>query len=135
MFKYLKTIGAHTCAPEPEHIRVKTATVIKSGALCEMVDGYISSSYTEGKSKFIALEEKAAGVYKRSIKCIRVLPGMLFEVAFIGEVNNIPAGSLVMPICSDYDNYLHCEEGTSGIEVVNTDSYETTGTITVTIHR
>ena len=135
MFKYLKTIGAHTGAPETERVRVKTAAVIQVGAMFEMSDGYLSNSYTEGKSKFIAIEEKAPGVYKSSIECIRVLPGMLFEVEFIGEINNIPAGTSVMPICSEYDNYLHCEEGTSGIEVVNTDSYATTGKITVTIHR
>ncbi len=134
MFKYLKTIGAHTCAPEPEHLRIKTSTVINVGALCEMSDGYISNSYTEGKSKFIALEEKADGVYKSFVKCMRILPGMLFEVEYIGEIKNIPAGTLVMPICNEYGNLLHCEEGISGIEVVDTSAFESTGKITVTIH-
>ena len=135
MFKYLKTIGAHSGAPEFENLKAKTTMVIMNGSLCEMEDGYLSNSYTEGKAKFIALEEKADGVYKTSIKCLRVLPGMLFEVDFIGEAHSIPAGTYVMPINGDYGCILHCEEGSSGIEVVDSSNVEATGKIIVTIHR
>ena len=134
MFKYLKTIGAHSGAAEPEYLRVKTATTVKLGTLCEVSDGYLSNSYTAGKTKFVSLEGKEHDENKKFIKCLRVLPGMFFEVDFMGEVENIPAGTMVMPINDSDDNYYHCEEGSGRIEVIDSDCFATTNKIIVTIH-
>lgn len=135
MFNYLKTIGAHSGAPEPEFMPVLAATAIVKGSICEMEAGALTNSFTAGKSKFVALEGKAAKEAKGEIKCIRVLPGMIFDVEFNGDPTELAAGMLVTPLTGSDGCYIYCEDGEGGtIEVVDASSYDSTGMITVTIH-
>ncbi len=135
MFNYLRTIGAHSGAPEPECMPVAAAAVFCKGCICEMSAGVLANSFTEGKSKFLVLEEKKANDGKRAVKCIRVLPGMIFEADFTGDPTELAAGMLVTPLLGGDDNYIYCEDGEGGtIEVVDASEYESTGRITVTIH-
>lgn len=134
MFKYVKTIGAHCGAPEPELFAINNASNMPAGCLCELLNGRITSSDNDGKSKFITLERKVANDGKTKIKCIRVLPGMLFDVDFDGDTANAPAGDFVSPALDDEGFLTLCEEGGTNIEVVDTSKYNNTGKITVTIH-
>ena len=134
MFKYVKTIGAHCGAPEPEKMSISNATAVTMGSICEMNSGNISCDYTEGKSKFITLEDKAANDGKTKIKCIRILPGMLFSVEFSGTIANVTVGTLVSPKADSAGFYTSCTEGSGILEVVDKSEYASTGRITVTIH-
>ena len=85
MFKYIKTIGAHSGAPEIEYLPVDSSTRIVKSSLCQIKDGYLVSEYVVGKSTFIPLEGKEEYDGKKKIKCIRILPGMLIECDFYGD--------------------------------------------------
>ncbi len=135
MFNYLKTIGAHCGAPEPECMPVAAFDVFAKGSICEMNAGYLANSYTAGKSKFLVLEDKAAKDGKDALKCVRILPGMLLEADFTGDPSELAAGMLVAPLIGGDGSYIYCEDSDAGtIEVVDASSYEDTGRITVTIH-
>ena len=134
MFKYLKTIGAHCGAPEPEYMGVSNNCTITSGSLCEMHSGVLTSKLTQGKSKFITLEDKESGDGNTKIKCMRVLPGMIFAVDFEGEIANIDVGTLVSPTTDSDGYYCYCGEGSGALEVVDTSDYDKMGKIALTIH-
>ncbi len=134
MFRYLKTVGAHCAAPETEYMPVEPSSSIIDGSMCEMVDGFLTNSYTTGKSKFLPLETKTEDDGKKFIKCIRILPGMLIEAHFLGDFSSVKAGDLITITTTDREAYTYCEEGNGQFEVVDTtDCYET-NRITVTIH-
>lgn len=134
MFKHIKTIGAHCGAPEPERMPIGKTASMPEGCLCELQDGNIVSAVTAGKAKFITVESKASDDGRNKIKCIRVLPGMLFRTKFTGDVDSTPAGTLIMASTDTNGFYTQCKEGSGTIEVIDTSEHYTTGNITVTIH-
>ena len=134
MFKYIKTIGAHCGAPEPEYMPVEASAEILKGSMCEMVDGFLTNAYTTGKSKFLPLESKEVNDGKKFIKCIRILPGMLIEASFLGDFSSIKAGTLTTITTDGNEAFNYCEEGSGQFEVVDTTDCEKTNKITVTIH-
>ena len=135
MFKYLKTIGAHSGAPEIEYLPVRSDSCIYKDSLCEMQAGYLSNSFTNGRSKFIPIETKnETDTDKTHVKCIRILPGMFIECEYMGDISNISAGSPLVAACEDVDHYFCCQEGDGCFEAVDVSSYDKTGTIIVTLH-
>ena len=134
MFKYLRRIGAHSQAPEIEHMPISDSSNIAEGCLCEMSDGYLVSGFDYVKTKFITIEQKVKNDGKTTIACIRALPGMMFETNFVGEPENISAGSLVSPVVSGDGNYRGCGEGEGLLEVVDCSTCAETGRIIVTIN-
>ena len=134
MFKYLKTVGAHSGAPEIERMPAEASAVIPKFCLCEMDNGYLSHTYTEKKHKFLILEEKKENDGKTHIDCIRLLPGMILECDFIGNTDSIKIGSLINASCEESLCYDHCEDGSGNIEVVDTADLEKRYKLSVTIH-
>lgn len=134
MFKYIKTIGAHSAAPEFEYLPVDPSSSIIEGSMCEMVDGFLTNAYTTGKSKFLPVETKTETDGKNFIKCIRILPGMLIEASFLGDFSSIKAGTMTTITSSGIEAYNYCEEGNGQFEVVDTTNCSVTNKITVTIH-
>ena len=134
MFKYLKTIGAHSGAAEIERMPVEASAIIPKNCLCEMNMGYLSNTYNEHKTKFVTLEDKSENDGKNYIDCIRALPGMIFECDFIGSIENVGIGSLINA-GNEPDNYYdHCEDGSGDIEIVDISTYAKTNRIKVTFH-
>ena len=134
MFKYLRRIGAHSQAPEIEHMPISDSSNIIAGCLCELRDGYIVSGFDYIKTKFITIEQKVKNDGKTTIACIRALPGMMFETNFVGEPENISAGTLVSPVVSGDGNYRGCGEGEGLLEVVDCSTCAETGRIIVPIN-
>ncbi len=134
MFKHIKTIGAHCGAPEPERMPIGKTASMPEGCLCELQAGALTSSVSAGKAKFITVEKKEADDGRNKIKCIRVLPGMLFRTKFTGDIDSTPAGTLIAATTDSDGFYTQCQEGSGTLEVIDTSEYTSTGNITVTIH-
>lgn len=134
MFKYLRRIGAHSQAPEIEYMPIANGSNITTGCLCELHDGYLVSNCNYIKSKFINIEDKVKNDGKTTLACIRVIPGMMFETKFVGDPENISAGSLVSPIASGDGSYMCCGDGEGVAEVVDCSECAESGKIIVTIN-
>ena len=79
MFKYVRTINSHISAPEICYITGGYSSVIYENTVYTVGDnGNLEPVLTEGRTRYITLENKPSGV-ERGVKCIRVMPGMVFE--------------------------------------------------------
>ena len=134
MFKYLRRIGAHSQAPEIEYMPIQDDTTIPKGSLCELHDGYLVSNFNYAKSKFVSIEDKEKDDGKTAVACIRILPGMIFETMFIGEPENISAGSCISPVSSADGCYKSCDASEGFVEVLDCSECTETGKIIVTIN-
>ena len=79
MFKYLRTMNSHVSAPEICYLTGSGTSTIYANTVYTVDDsGYLSSSAEPGRTRYIALESKAKGK-EMEVKCLRVMPGMVFE--------------------------------------------------------
>lgn len=132
MFTYLKTMNQHSCAVEPIWLPVEDDAVFAQGAVCQMNEGVLSSMEL-GKPKYITMERKAAGDGKTTLKCFKVLPGMIFKADVYGDITGMAVGDLVALAQDENDNNVSVNLGDGEIEIINLDTYSTDGTVTVSI--
>lgn len=132
MFTYLKTMNQHSCAVEPIWLPVEEDAVFVPGAVCQMNEGVLTSMEL-GKPKYITMEHKSAGDGKTTLKCFKVLPGMLFKADVYGDITGMYVGELVALAQDSNDNNVFVNLGEGEIEIINLDTYSTDGTITVSI--
>ena len=79
MFKYVRTINAHISAPEIFYLKAAYSSAIYENSVYTIEDsGYLAPVLAENRTKYIALENKPTGI-ERDVKCMRVMPGMVFE--------------------------------------------------------
>ena len=136
MFKYLKNMYGASGTPEVIDIPVRDYDDIPVGTLAGFYEYGID--YANGGKKgrtFVTVEEKIRNDGKTSIKAMKALPGMLFEVQLINvnEIEEIAVGSLVASNTDSSSHHIYvCPEGGDFIEVISTAEYEKTGKIIVT---
>ena len=98
MFKYVKTFNAASGGVEPEYLPVKDTDTFTQGCVCELSVGYLANTITDGKTKFVTLDEKTPGDGKKKLPCMRVLPGMVFETLYVGDESMLYPGN-----CLNFD--------------------------------
>ena len=86
MFKYIKTVGAHTAAPEIVSMPVDVQGSFKAGSVMFRNEtGLTPYTYMEDHSspKYLALEDyNYDGINVGKIKAMMILPGMIFETEY-----------------------------------------------------
>ena len=93
MFKYVRTINSHISAPEVFNITALYQTKIYEGALYTTDSGgHLSADLTDSCPKYIALENKTLSEFTRPIRCIKVLPGMVFETQYSSNPDELNVG-------------------------------------------
>lgn len=132
MFTYLKTMNQHTAAVEPIWLPVADDAVFVPGAVCQMSDGVLTSMDI-GKPKYVTMEHKNAGDGKDTLKCFKVLPGMLFKADVYGDITGMYVGDLVTFAQDTNENNVYVNLGEGEVEIINLDTYAADGTVTVSI--
>ena len=118
MFKYLRTMNS--CAsPEILEIHTNNSNVFHEGSICTTTAyGYLENTLTEGAPKYLVLENKAAGDGKLKIRCMKILPGMLFEADGGSNPDSFIPGFRGCIAKNHLDqNALFCEDG-NDLEII-----------------
>ena len=123
MFKYIRTVGAHTAAPEISTHYVDVQASISAGSVMFRNDyGLTTYSLNEDHSdaKYLVLEnydhEKSAG----AVKTMLILPGMIFEVGYTGTPD--VGDSVLLGLSDDGNYYDHIVEAKGkGARIINKD--------------
>ena len=136
MFKYVKTLNAASGGIETEFFPVSDKDTIAQGSVCQLSSGYLKSVITDGASKFVTLDEKVAGDGKKKLPCMRVLPGMIFETLYTGDMTMIYPGSTLNFETSTSTGITELRPETAKYaEIVNCAEYdENYSTLLITIH-
>ncbi len=119
MFKYLRTMNNGSASPEILEIKTSNANTFREGSICTTSEyGFLENTLTEGAPKYLVLENKTASDGKVKIRCMKILPGMLFEADGGSNPDNFNIG---MRGCISQDslkqNALFCESGTD-LEII-----------------
>ena len=136
MFKYVKNLNGSHATPEVIEIPVVSSETIPEGTLGSYFEEYIEF-YNGGRPgrSYITVENKESDDGKTTIKVIKALPGMVFEVplADTTTVNEISVGKLISSRENNASKHVKvCPEEGTFIEVVSTADFKSTGKILVT---
>ena len=107
MFKYIKTVGAHTAAPEISYFTVDVMGSFKAGSVLFYNDvGLTPYTCHEDHSgaKYFALEDyNYVDGYTGKIKAMVILPGMIFEADYPGSGD--VGGSYLLALAEDGNSF------------------------------
>lgn len=80
MFKYIRTMNSCQSVPEIVKIQVPINLEFCEGEICSVNEaGQLTYSIASSYVKYLVLENKKENESKAELRCMRILPGMLFE--------------------------------------------------------
>ena len=106
MFKYLKTLNSDSHPSEIISVKALSGDddlcIVKAGAIASVSYGEICSTYSSSTPMYLTVDSKPKEA-EQYIKCIRIFPGMLFEVDVAPDVDtgNYQIGSLCDAMADD----------------------------------
>ena len=93
MIKYVRTINSHIGAPEICYMTGSYSSAIYANSIYSIDQyGYLTPQFIKESHKYLTLESKKSNTTEKLIKCIRVMPGMVFETTSISNPEGYKAG-------------------------------------------
>ena len=119
MFKYVRTMHGHNSAPEICYISAKSNMAIYENAVYTVDDsGVLEAVLTAGRPKYIALENVAASVGEKTVRCLRVAPGMIFETTSSSLPDSYRVGIRGSASEGNGGSLQHFTEGGTDLEII-----------------
>lgn len=120
MICYVKTIHSHTVAEIFKKPVVVTAT-LPIGSICQLKNGYLVAMYDTSLPKYLIIESKKPTDGKKSLDCIRLIPGMVLKSTHDFGNATIYEGALCSFDIDSELNYDHIVLGGTDAELLSLD--------------